>query len=263
MDYQILFRTDSQNEEEFNACCDKIDETKISLSRSSIGYNKTVIGRYSVLPYYKELEEDLKFTESNLINSYREHLYIANFEYYEDVKKFTPKTYFALHNVPNEGKFVVKGVTNSRKFDWNTMMFADGKKEAIDIALKLSKDGLIGQQDIIVRDYVPLKTFEVGLNGLPFTNEWRFFFLGKNLVDYGFYWTIADNVNHFFPKDKLPFVQEIADIVSEKTNFFVLDVAQTESGEWILIEINDAQMSGLSCIDPHRFYKKLKLELEK
>jgi hypothetical protein len=37
----------------------------------------------------------------------------------------------------------------------------------------------------------------------------------------------------------------------------VLDIAETEKGDWILIEMNDAQMSGLSMNDPQMLYKRL------
>ena len=36
-----------------------------------------------------------------------------------------------------------------------------------------------------------------------------------------------------------------------------IDVAQTESGEWIVVELNDGQMSGLSENNPEVLYKNL------
>lgn len=38
----------------------------------------------------------------------------------------------------------------------------------------------------------------------------------------------------------------------------MIDVAQTESGDWIVIELNDGQMSGLSENNPEILYKNLK-----
>ena len=40
-------------------------------------------------------------------------------------------------------------------------------------------------------------------------------------------------------------------------SFFVLDVAETASGEWIVVEVNDAQMSGLSGVDPAKLYANM------
>ena len=46
-------------------------------------------------------------------------------------------------------------------------------------------------------------------------------------------------------------------LIQRYANFFVLDIAKTESGDWILVEINDGQMSGLSMCNPHQLYSKL------
>jgi hypothetical protein len=42
----------------------------------------------------------------------------------------------------------------------------------------------------------------------------------------------------------------------------VLDVAEKENGEFVLIEINDGQMSGLSCCNPEELYLNLKKQLD-
>ena len=183
--------------------------------------------------------------QSFLINSFEEHNYIANFDYYHDIKEFTPETYFNFEDIPQEGPFVVKGKTNSRKFEWNKRMYAETKEQAINIGLDLMTDGLIGNQGVLVRKYVPLKTYQIGLNGLPFTNEWRFFYYQDNLLSHGYYWTISDKKGEMDISGVI-FADKIAEIISKKTTFFVLDIAQTEAGDWILIEVNDAQMSGLS-----------------
>jgi hypothetical protein len=39
-------------------------------------------------------------------------------------------------------------------------------------------------------------------------------------------------------------------------------VAKTQSGEWIVIELNDGQMAGLSDNDPSVLYHNLKVRLE-
>ena len=39
--------------------------------------------------------------------------------------------------------------------------------------------------------------------------------------------------------------------------FLVVDVAETAAGEWIVVEVNDGEMSGLACIEPEGFYANL------
>lgn len=258
----VLFRKDLSTEEEFEAARSYIMTCE---TRSEVPENFCVVGRYSVLPFYGELVKDLASKGSFLINTKEMHDWIANFWWYEKLKDFTPKTWkeheFAQCDHP--GPFVVKGATNSRKFEWNRLMFAKDKPTASSIACELSIDGLISSQEIIFREHVPLKVVETGLNGLPFAVEYRFFFLKDKLIDCGYYWSIAEKAEELkeAPKEAIEKATEIAKIVSKHTNFFVLDLALTEDNKWILVELNDAQMSGLSTIEPRCFYNRLSKQL--
>lgn len=252
----VLFRKELSTEEEFNIASKYFDVVEF---RSDVPPNSLVIGRYSCLPYFKELEYDLNKINSKLINSYQEHKFISNFEYYDLVKEYTFQTWFNAIELPDDGtQFIVKGRTNSRKFDFDTLMYAKNKAEAINIMWALNKDHLISQQGVIFRRYEPLVTYEVGINGLPFTNEWRFFFYKDNLLSYGYYWSIADNIKYNISKEGLELAQHVANMVKDHATFFVLDIAEKESGGWVLVEINDGMMSGNSCCDLERLYKNLK-----
>ena len=224
-----------------------------------------IIPRYSYLPFAKELEEDLIINGCSVINSYKQHRWIANFEYYGALEAFTPKTWdeYTFQDCVDPGPFCVKGKTNSRKFSWKRLMFAKDKKEAVHIGCELLEDSMIGEQEIIYRKYIPLKTFEIGINGLPFSNEWRFFFLGEKMLSYGYYWSCAEKASEYQITDEgIAFAQKIAKIAAEHVNFFVLDIAETVEGEWILIEVNDGCQSGLSMNDPDVLYSNLKQSLE-
>ena len=220
-----------------------------------------VIPRYSALPYYRELEQDLKNLNCKPINSYEQHRWVADFDYYEDLKEFTPESWDE-HEFPyanHAGPFVVKGRTNSRKFEWNKLMFAPTKRDAVRIGADLCLDGLLGPQGVIYRKYIPLRTYEIGINGLPFTNEWRFFMLGQKTLSHGYYWSTADDVTlGQLDANALDLVEKVAAIASQNINFYVLDIAQTEEGNWILIEVNDGSMSGLSENDPDTLYFELR-----
>lgn len=263
---QILFRKNKFNEDEFNIAKQYFDCNTLRSQFSRI-YNyldkpSTIIGRYSVLPYYKEVEDDLLNFGYTLINSYSTHKYIADFLWYSDVKEYTPKTWFYdLSQCDYDGPFVVKGRTNSKKNQWATKMFAQDKRQALLIASELMSDDNIAQQGIVFREYVPLETLEMGIGGMRFSNEWRLFFYKDELVAHGYYWEIAEEdtiKNAKLSENGMSFGLEMADIISTCANFFVLDIAQKEgTDDWVLIEVNDAQMSGLQCIDAHQFYKNL------
>lgn len=234
-------------------------------NRSMIKKDNFIIGRYSVLPFYKELEEDINYLGGKMINSYLQHRYVADIgNYYRDIKDFTPKTYNYPDQIPFEGPFIVKGETNSKKFEWDKMMFAKDKTEAIRIYCDLKNDGLIGSQDIYIREYVPLKTFSVSIGGLPITEEYRFFIYNNKVMSSGYYW--SNYVDEFKDENLDPnnvpkeFLKEIINVVGKNCNFYTIDIAKTKSNDWIVIELNDGQMSGLSENNPEILYENLKKE---
>ena len=259
MNKTVLFRRNidefgNENEDEFFSCFSFFKTVEY---RTLIEPNSVVIGRYSVLPFYKELEKELNLKNSMLINSYVQHRYIADItNYYEDLKEFTPKTYTEWGNIP-EGQYIVKGVTNSRKHNWNTHMFASNKKEVINVVKNLYNDSFIFNQGLVVREYIPLEKFDEGLNGIPITNEWRFFYYKENMLCNGYYWANFPDINVKLDYEMVKFSEKVAKIVAKKANFFVLDIAKRVDGGYILIEVNDGQMSGLSNCHPKELYENL------
>lgn len=253
----ILFRKQRDTEEELSYAESHCHTVKY---RTECPPGSLVYGRYSVMPYYRELDEELRIRGSRLINTYGQHKYIADFDYYYDVAEYTFESWFDLSMTRYNGPFIVKGQTNSRKHLWSTAMYAEDKRRAVEIARDLRNDGLIGDQRPVFRKYEPLKTLEIGVNGVPFANEWRLFYLGKKRISQGFYWSGVDDLDD--PRIQLPgpaleLADLIAAIVSQKVNFFVLDIAEKADGSWVLVEVNDAQMSGLSLTDPGLFYYNL------
>lgn len=259
----ILFRrcfdlNDVDVQEEFNIANEYCHVVE---TRTEVPPDSLVIGRYSVLPYYTELEKELKLNNSKLINTYAEHRYVADLcQYAEDLGSYTPKTHTTWGHL-QEGAWIVKGKTNSRKFNWDTMMYAEGRTKLLDVIKRLLDDPFISEQGLVVRDYVPLETLEYGLNGLPIAKEWRCFFYKEKLLASGFYWSShADsyNIDLSLPADGQLFAEQVAKIVAPNCNFFVMDVAKKKDGGYIVIELNDGQMSGLSMVDPHELYSQLR-----
>jgi hypothetical protein len=237
---------------------------KVVVQRTHVPKNALVIPRYTALPYFEELCEDLDELSAKPINNYQQHIYVANISYwYYDFVGITPLTWFRLEDVPKDGPFVLKGNTNSKKFQWDTHMFARNKREAADVYVRLCIDGHIGPQHIAIREYVPLRKLADGLNGLPISEEYRFFVLDGKVLASGFYWSshteeLREQGLEFEPS-VVPeeFIQNVISRVGDKCRFWVFDVAHTEDGKWIVVELNDGQQSGLSDIEPELFYKKL------
>lgn len=233
-------------------------------NRAQVGGGELVIGRYSVLPYYKELEEDLAYKGAKLINSHQQHRYVADlWNYVHDLDGLTFRTWNTrqMTEIPDGIPLVLKGETNSRKDLWNTHMFANNKQEAVQVLLNLSRDNLIGQQEIYAREYVPLVRVTDNMQGPPVALEFRFFVAFGEVVSGGFYWSShVGDLSSVPSPSQVPqeFLQKVIDQVKDKVNFFVMDVAKTQSGDWIVVELNDGQMSGLSENDPNVLYKNLK-----
>jgi len=234
--------------------------------RTEIEANQLVIPRYSYLPYPKELAIDVHNIGSVLINEPHHHAYVADLgTYCHDLGTLTPKTYKEWHSLP-DGSYVVKGATNSRKNQWSQRMFAKTKQDVPRVVASLLDDALIADQGIYVREYIPLVQYDIGINGLPVTNEWRCFVLNGKLLIAGYYWAsepqncpTSDPMD--LPTEARNLVNEVIKRVGHKVPFFVVDVAEKASGGWIAIELNDACMSGLSMIDPNEFYRRLRERL--
>lgn len=221
--------------------------------------DSVIVGRYSVMPYYSDVEEELRVTKNScLINSVEQHNFITGMEWIDILDTFPTYINHGWSSVPDcDNGWVVKGKVNSRKFRWNTHMRAKTREELKEVSMRLSDDLFIFDQGLVIREYVELeKVDEEGINGLPITNEWRFFFCYGELVDYGFYWPYSEEIPEIC-QEGIKFAQSQADLISDRVNFFVIDIAKKKDGEWIVVEINDGQMSGLSEISPESFYYNL------
>ena len=260
----VLFREELDTEGELDVCKHYLHTSRY---RSHLR-NKLVIGRYSVLPFYQELEAELKSKGCWLINTYEQHCWIANvLDWAGDASLgisgaltgMTPKSWSTWASLPPNTSFVVKGKTNSRKFEWNRRMFAKTRDDVPSIARSLLDDTLVSDQGLVVREYIPLRKLDEGINGLPVSEEWRCFFYKDRLLSKGFYWSnfpdVLDQVE--WTTEAENFVREAADKARQHADFFVLDIARRADGGWVVIEVNDGQMSGLSLCDPHELYQSL------
>lgn len=235
-------------------------------SRLDIKANDLVVGRLSVLPFYKELEIDVRRLGAELLNSYRQHRYIADVgAWYPDLEDLTAPTFTSdqmssLQDNDDFDGFVLKGETNSRKFLWNSHMYAPTTKELVPVFLNLVNDALIGSQQIYIRRKLRLKTFLHSENGLPITNEYRVFVARKQILCVGFYWSsYADQIPE---SQRIPppsdFLANVVEAIGDAAPGYVVDVGlMADEVTWKVIELNDLQMSGISENDPYVLYKML------
>lgn len=263
----ILMRASLAEDDEFAVAQKHFD---VFTSRSRIPKDSLVIGRYSVLPYYAELEDDLAANHSRLVNTHAQHLYVADMkEWYQDLEGSTPKTYFSLaefkRSATGSGAYVLKGRTNSKKQQWNTHMFAASARDVDAVYGRLADDSFIGNQDIYIREFVPLRSFGEGIRGLPITEEYRFFVLDGEVLARGCYWSQFPEVaeEHGLAPSQVDeaWLRGVIDKIRDRIRFFVIDVARTAEGSWIVVELNDGCMSGLSDVSADSLYAALRAAL--
>lgn len=264
----ILFRSpdhpDSFEEQAAAACFPLLRD------RSAVQAGDLVVGRYSVLPFYAELVAELARRGATLVNGVAEHAFIGDVMAWAPIlgAELTPRTWERVEDLPDDGTaFVVKGQTNSRKDRWDSHMFAPTRPDALAVAQRLREDALFRAQRIYFRRYEPLKRLATADNGLPITDEHRFFLLDGRVLSSGYYWS-----NHVKELPAVPAPREVharavdAAVVRLRAagvlpRFLVVDVATREDGSAMVVELNDAQMSGVAGNDAATLYGNLKAAL--
>jgi len=229
-----------------------------------------VIPRYASLPYYQELETDVALLGGELINSYRQHQYVADLQnWYPDLADLTPKTWFRAEDITHDhpGPFVLKGHTNSRKHKWRTHAFAETRADVGPTLCNLLDDPLISEQGVCIREFEKFETFATDeITGMPVTNEWRYFCLDGQILACGFYWSshtawLEEHghgpVEIVEPAGAHTFVQQVLDRIEDKIRFVVIDIARTPHGGFRLVELNCGTMSGTSCVDYDELYSNM------
>jgi hypothetical protein len=153
---------------------------------------------------------------------------------------------------------VVKDYVKSQKHYWNEACFIpnaddDGAvRRVVTRFLELQGEDL--NEGLVFREYVPLKIVAVHpKSGLPLAAEFRTIWFHGELILAHRYWGNLTTVDIELPLDDLRAV--VARIPSP---FFTVDVAFKENGEWTIVELGDAQVTGLPSPElAPAFYREL------
>ncbi|MCZ8216525.1 MAG: ATP-grasp domain-containing protein [Cyclobacteriaceae bacterium] len=227
---------------------------------------------------YSNLYNDLLVKNFKLINTAKEY---QNCHYLPDSLKFieakTPKTVFekfdksdSINNLILKTKIfgqksvILKDYVKSEKHNWEEACFVsdvsdhDKLKQSINNLIELRDKYL--NEGIVVREFIELNDLTIhSKSGMPLTEEYRLFFLNKELIDIFDYWEEGE-YTHLKPDTKE--FEEIAKQV--ESNFFSMDIARKKNGGFIIIELGDGQVAGLpDKTNRNEFYKSLKRILTK
>jgi hypothetical protein len=153
------------------------------------------------------------------------------------------------------GPLIVKDFVKSRKHDWHEACFIpDAAQETaalrvIQRFIELQGETLNGS--LVLRRFVPLEIIgEHPRSKMPLGREWRIFVAGAEVFSIP-YWGQVENE----APDLAPFQSAMAQIPS---NFWTMDLARTQKGDWVVLELGDGQVSGLpDGTNAQQFYKWL------
>ncbi|HEX9058998.1 MAG TPA: ATP-grasp domain-containing protein [Clostridia bacterium] len=228
---------------------------------------------------YEKLYNALKLKGIELVNtpeSYRQCHYLP--ESYCVIQNYTAKTiwfqidkyykspdevYEEVEKVFGNASLVIKDYVKSRKHEWEDACFipdaSDRKrvKRVVDKFIELQGDDL--NEGIVFREFLKLEFLSRhSKSKMPLTKEFRiFFFYGKPLMLL-YYWDEGD-YGELMP-DITKFTKVAKNIGSR---FFTMDIAKLEDGDWSIVELGDAQVSGLpDNADIYEFYKGIKERLK-
>ena len=266
----IVFRRSVAEREEIASAQRAELETADSLA--SARPDETVVGRYSVLPFYTEHARAVELLGGTLVNSVAQHEYVADLtQWYDDLQDMTFETWFSVADAPKDaGPFVLKGHTNSMRHRWKTHMFAPDWESANKIEWELSNDMLLSGQKTCVRKFEPLVRLGEQVTGMAISEEHRFFVLDSEILCGGFYWALYEEdiraAGFSVPSPtSVPreFLARAIERVGDKCRFYALDVARTAMNEWKVMELNDGQMSGLCGCDADALYTGISRKLTK
>lgn len=218
-----------------------------------------VIARLSLLPFPDLLDEACQARGSTLLGGGDAYRYVADMRRWAaDLDGLTPRTWFdCLPDRP--GAYVVKGAINSLKHRWDSHCFAADLDALTGVVSRVRADPLLGTQTLCVRQYVALRTLAVVESGLPISEEYRFFVWRGQVAAAGAYWSSHPACAGLDPAvvSSSFLDQVIGRLPAHVADWVVIDVARSAAGGWIVIELNDANHSGLCGADPQQLYGAL------
>ena len=154
---------------------------------------------------------------------------------------------------------VVKDYVKSRKHEWAEACFIPSASDRASVErvvrrfLELQGDDL--SEGLVFREFVEFEPLgRHPKSGMPLTKEFRLFFLNGQLVFCTPYWEGADYQGSVPPVERFAAVAE-----GVESRFFTMDVAQRRGGDWLIVELGEAQVAGLpEHADVDEFYKALR-----
>jgi hypothetical protein len=229
-----------------------------------------VIGRFGVTTNYDELFRALKNDGIELIHTPRQYLLASDLTYWYDyISEFTPKSVWFDDPPPAtviekdfEYPVFVKGSRQTSRHK-ATLSIINSREEFENCVAEFKQNPILHWQKFVVREFVKLRKVDgKTTEKIPPSFEFRTFWWHGKLVGAGSYW--KDFVRYDWTESEKTQALICAKKAVErlKIPFIVIDLAQKEDGDWIIIECNDGQESGYASISPIGLWQNI-IDIEK
>jgi hypothetical protein len=221
---------------------------------------------------YAELYNALTEKGFQLINepqAYRHCHYLP--ESYSIIERYTPKSVWidvsgavqideimALLAPFGSRPIVVKDFVKSQKHYWKEACFIPSAldREAVERVVNrfLELQGDFLNEGLVFREFIEFEPLTVhSKSGMPLSKEFRVFVLDGEPLYVVEYWEEGVYQELSLPLGKFSEVMQ-----KVKSRFFTMDIAKRKDGEWMIIELGDAQVAGLpDSADIRKFYEAL------
>jgi hypothetical protein len=223
----------------------------------------TAIGRFGAVTDYDRAYQELSTDGIFLVHSPEQHLLASELpRWYPLLQGLTPKSFW-FSDPPDFDTieralglpFFLKGSrqTSRHRAALSIIRSAEDYYRAIEV---YREDPILRQQDLVCREFVSLCPVpHTATEKIPPSFEFRSFWWRDCCVGAGQYWSKSYNWNSEEKKAALSIARKAARLLN--LLFVVIDVARTITGEWIVIECNDAQESGYAAIFPFVLWQNL------
>jgi hypothetical protein len=154
--------------------------------------------------------------------------------------------------------FVRGAVKSNKEQGWRACV-AQNDAELTGIASALLGRAQRSRGKLVVRRLAKLRRIAEDPQGFPLGREYRVFVYQQAVLAHGFYWEEYEEPEKLSPSEARA-LEQLAIEASRRLQvpFVAVDIAQLESGQWTVIETNEAQFAGLSRIPILELWSKIK-----
>jgi len=207
---------------------------------------------------YRQLFEALQNRQITLINTPEQYAYCHHLPLsYSRIAPYTPETIwiaedkFAIADLPKllepfgTSPIIVKDYVKSRKHEWAEACFipsAAGTEAAARVAQTfIQRQGSDLSGGLVFREFIEFEPLTAHpKSGMPLSREFRLFFLGGEVLSVSRYWDEGD-----YAGEQPPLGEFTAIARTVPSRFFTMDAARTTAGDWMIVELGDAQVAEL------------------